>query len=558
MTSIGANAFFGCSSLTSITIPNSAITIGEAAFHGCSSLSSAIIGNNVTNIGEATFAWCTDLTSITIGNSVTDIGNSAFYYCTNLTSITIPDGVTGIGNNAFEGCEALISVDIPESVTNIGEGAFLDCSSLTSVSIPKDVTIINDRVFAGCNDLTSINIPNNVTSIGFYAFGECLNLTSITIPNNVTNIGNYAFAGSGLISIIIPESVTSIGVGAFRDCSSSLTSVKVEVGNIHYDSRNDCNAIIETESNELILGCQNTIIPSGVASIGNYAFSYCWNLTSITVPEGVTSIGNYAFLYCDDLNSITIPSSMASIGNYAFKNCYNLTSVVSKVVEPFSFGEDAFVEIPSNCVLTVPIGTKDAYIAAGWTEEVFRGGIIEDGMEMSISSVGYATFFNIYGDLVIPEGVTAYIATVYNGSVSLDKIKGKIPVNTPVVLKGAAGTYDISYTTGATAIATNNLKIATAPVTSDGTQYVLANRTSHGVGFYKVKAGTTIPAGKVYLQLPSSGIKDFFGFDEDDATGIETLSNSPLKDESIYNLAGQRINKMQRGINIINGKKVLK
>jgi hypothetical protein len=236
--------------------------------------------------------------------SVTIIGDAAFYNCSGLTSVTIGNGVTSIGDQAFYKCSGLTSVTIPNSVTRIGEAAFGYCSSLTSVTIGNSVTSIGNRAFYYCSGLTSITIPNSVTSIGNRAFYYCSGLTSITIPN----------------------SVTSIGYGAFY-CCSSLTSIKVETGNTKYDSRDNCNALIETSTNTLIAGCQNTIIPNSVTSIGSSAFSYCSGLTSITIPNSVTSIGDWAFSDCSGLTSVTIPGSVTSIGYYAFSRCSGLTSV---------------------------------------------------------------------------------------------------------------------------------------------------------------------------------------------------------------------------------------
>ena len=200
VTSIGEEAFYGCSGLTSVTIPNSVTSIGDDAFYGCSGL-----------------------TSVTIPNSVTSIGLYAFYGCSGLTSVTIPNSVTSVGHYAFGDCSGLTSVTIGNSVTSIGEGAFHGCSGLTSVTIPNSVTSIEVYAFSGCYHLTSVTIPNSVTNIKWSAFRGCSGLTSVTIPNSVTSIGDGAFYGcSGLTSVTIGNSVTSIGEEAFRDCPELL------------------------------------------------------------------------------------------------------------------------------------------------------------------------------------------------------------------------------------------------------------------------------------------------------------------------------------------------
>ena len=228
-------------------------------------------------------------------------------------NLTIPTTVTNGG--------------ITYSVTSIGDYAFEYCSGLTSVSIPNSVTSIGYESFEYCSGLASVTIPNSVTSIGNYAFEYCSGLTSVTIPNSVTSIGEGAFRScSGLTSVTIPNSVTSIGGGAFRSCSG-LNSIVVSSGNTVYDSRNNCNAIIETATNTLIAGFQNTTIPNSVTSIGNHAFYGCSGLTSLTIPNSVTSIGYMAFSFCRGLTSVTIPNSVTSIGNWAFQYCSNLDSV---------------------------------------------------------------------------------------------------------------------------------------------------------------------------------------------------------------------------------------
>lgn len=212
--------------------------------------------------------------------TVRSIGDAAFAF-SDLASVTIPATVTNIGAAAFVNCDALTSISIPNSVTHIGESAFEDCSALSSVSIGNGVAVINHRTFYRCAALTSIIIPNSVTSIIESAFGQCAALTSVTIGSGVTNIGKWVFCG----------------------CRSLKTMV-VRNGNTMYDSRNNCNAIIETGSNTLIAGCQNTVIPNGVTNIGLYAFDDRKGLTSITIPASVRSIDWWAFNGCDALDTV--------------------------------------------------------------------------------------------------------------------------------------------------------------------------------------------------------------------------------------------------------------
>ena len=297
---------------------------------------------SVTSIGNSAFKGCDGLTSITIPNSVTSIGDYAFHWCDGLTSITIPNSVTSIGNSAFSGCSGLASVTIGNSVTSIGDSAFYWCDGLTSITIPNSVTSIGNYAFFHCSGLTSVTLGNSVASIGNSAFWSCDGLTSITIPNSVTSIGERAFqACDGLTSITIPNSVTSIGNKAFSGCSG-MTTISVESGNTVYDSRNNCNAIVESATNTLMCGCKNTVIPNSVTSIANDAFSCCSGLTSITIPNSVTSIGYSAFYYCDGLNLLRCDA-----------------------VTPPSLGYDVFYKVnKSTCKLLVPDQSISQYKAA--------------------------------------------------------------------------------------------------------------------------------------------------------------------------------------------------
>jgi len=349
VTSIKDYAFRGCSSLLSVTIPNSVASIGVFAFAYCYGLNSFAIPNSVTSIGGNAFRDCRSLASVTIPNSVTWIGGSTFYGCSSLTSITIPNSVTSIGQFAFYGCSSLTSITIPNSVTSIGQYAFRDCRSLASVTIPKSVTWIGGSAFYGCSSLTSITIPTSVTSIGQYAFFGCSSFTSIEIPNSVTSIEGNAFYGcSNLASITIPSSVTTIGHGAFSNCNG-IASIKVDDNNIKYDSRDNCNAIIETATNILVQGCNNTTIPNSVISIGDDAFY--GNVNHITIPSWITYIGEYAFSckMVEVESTVPIKIHESAFGNttksilYVPKGCIEIYSQAdcwnqfSKIVEQVSY-----------------------------------------------------------------------------------------------------------------------------------------------------------------------------------------------------------------------------
>ncbi len=318
VTKIAGSAFAGCTGLASVNIPVSVTSIGNYAFRDCTGLTSVTIPDSVTSIGGGAFLHCISLTSIKIPNSVIIFSVLAFSGCSRLTSIDIPNSVTIIGNYAFSGCSSLSSIDIPEGVTSIYDYAFTNCSGLTSIEIPNSVTSIGNYAFDYCTSLNSIDISNSLKVIGTCVFGHCTRLSSIRIPNSVTNIAALAFAGcSGLTSLSIPDSVKVISDVAFNNCSG-LTSIIVDSENSVYDSRNNCNAIIKSDSNTLVVGCKNTVIPNTVTSIGSRAFYGCTGLISITIPNSVESIGWGAFYNCSALTSMDIPNSVTSIENSAF------------------------------------------------------------------------------------------------------------------------------------------------------------------------------------------------------------------------------------------------
>ena len=416
---IPAYLCYGMSMLKSITIPNSVTSIGTQAFYGCSGLTSVVwnaincadflsdsrsrpfgynsitsftIGDSVKHIPAYLCSGMTKLTSVTLPNSVTSVGNAAFYECSGLTSpvynshsfaymptsyqgdYVIPEGIKQIAGSAFRGCVGLTSVTIPNSVTSIGDYAFDGCSGLTSpvynshsfaymptsyqgdYVIPEGIKQIAGAAFRDCSGLRSITIPNSLTSIGDWAFNGCSSLTSVTTGNGLTSIGDFAFYEcSSLTSVTTGNGLTSIGECAFYGCSS-LTSVTTgngltSIGDYTFDGCSSLTSITIPNSVTSIgecafYGCsglKSINIPNSLTSIERHTFDGCSSLTSITIPNSVTSIGYSAFSRCSGLTSVTIGNSVESIDYYAFRECSNLGKIILgsslKEISPYAFEE---------------------------------------------------------------------------------------------------------------------------------------------------------------------------------------------------------------------------
>jgi hypothetical protein len=369
ITRIGNLAFHEFKKLTSIQMTHHVTSIGSGAFQNCVSLTSIIIPNSVTSIDYNPFYGCENLSSIQVenGNAVFDsrdncnaiIRTADNVLITGGPNTVIPNSVTEIGGGAFYNNANLTSINIPSSVVKIGSSAFWQCTSLTSISIPSSMKTIEEWAFFNCKNLASVSIADGITRIEKYVFEGCQSLTSFTIPTTVTSIGEEAFSGCKLTSITIPKSVTSIEINAFWGCAFGATTIQVEEGNSVYDSRNNCNAIIRTADNTLILGCRNTIIPNNITTIGASAFSACEELSSINIPEGIMTIEDNAFNY-SGLTYVVIPSSVTTIGSRAFYGC-QLSDIYCYAEQLPEAGEDAFGYQTRNIKLHVPAVSLDVY-----------------------------------------------------------------------------------------------------------------------------------------------------------------------------------------------------
>ena len=327
---------------------------------------------------------------------------------TNLTWTLDSDGVLTIsGNGEMRETQAAMpwyrrkstieTVVIENGVTSIGQNAFDGCWNCTSVSIPDGVKKIGINAFRSCWKLASITIPNSVTSIEIGAFGDCRTLTTVYIPSSVTSITGSPF-----------------------DYCYSLVSIVVDEENLKYDSRNSCNAIIDTEANILVSGCQSTIIPDDIVGIGERAFLGCSSLKKIDIPNSVLSIGQLAFTNCVGLTNVVIPNGIETIGSQAFEGCTSLTHVIIpnsvKNIGDYVFDHCtnlSSVSIP-NSVTSIVCGMfKDCSSLAHIT------------IPSGVTNIGdYAfTGCSALADITIPDGVTNIGGVAFSGCTSLVSVR---------------------------------------------------------------------------------------------------------------------------------------
>lgn len=505
--------------------------IEDEAFADCNNLTSVTFYPNdnkpVWEIKGNAFRNCVSLKSITIPADVHKIENTVFHICTNLESIVVEEGNSTYDSR--DNCNAVI-----ETATNTLKIGF------SSTKIPNTVTTIGGGAFEGTT-LKSIVIPEGVTLIGNGAFKDCKSLETVSLPNSLERIYPSAFRNSKISSISIPAGVKDISEDVFYDCNN-LSTITVSNGNTKYDSRDNCNALIETATNTILRGSSSTVIPNSVTAIGANAFRY------------------------SKIAKIVIPASVKNIGQWAFQDCKSLTTVVckSKSVIDVS-GLLPFDPLP-NATLYVPAESIEVYKAANeWSK--FSNIQPLPYADITITAAGKTTYCSSYAlDFTNVEGVKAYLALGFSpstGVVFLTRVN-KIPAGVGFMIFGKEGQYEVPFCK--TDITYANLMVGTksettVASTADGkTNYVLANGAD-GVMFYLAN-DAVVPANKAYLSIPSSVINTpakviRLDFEDDMTTGILRVEDMTNKtDNKVYGLDGRRKASLSSGFNIVNGKKI--
>lgn len=545
-------AFKDCSSLKTITIPKDVSEMGSYVFWNCTSLESIKISANVSKIGSRMFRGCPNLKSIVVeeGNKKYDSRencNAIVETATNTLvcgteNSTIPSTITAIGSSAFAET-GLKNCVIPEGVTSIQNVAFENCQNLESVTLPQSLKRLGSRVFAN-SGLTSVVIPEGITWLSDGTFTGCKNLETVTLPTTLETIEYNAFSNSGLTSIFIPKGVTSISSTSFNYCGK-LSTISVSDENTTYDSRNNCNAIIQTATNQILRGTSNTIIPNTATSIGDNAFNDINSLTSIVIPESVTSIGQYAFRFCNSLAEVVCKAKVApQLKSDAFSN-----------------------DVLSKATLYVPEESVESYKADGeWKK--FSDIQPLPYAYINISAAEKTTYCSEHAlDFTNIEGAKAYIASGFSpstGVVLLTKVD-KVPARVGFMVIGKEGKYEVPYCE--TDFTYANLLVGTmsqttVASTADGkTNYVLS-KGSDGVMFYLAN-NAIVPAKKAYLSIPSTIVDEThvkavrLAFEDDMTTNIIRIEDMTKKTtDKVYGLDGRCKMGLSSGINIVNGKKI--
>lgn len=376
VTSLGTYAFAYNFKNETIKIPDGVTNIDNYAFYENYGLAELEIGSGLTTVGSTIFGECTHLKKLTIDEGVTSIGSSMFSSCTSLTDVSIPSTAATIQTSAFSGCSSLREIEIPEGVTLIKSTAFSTCTGLEKVTLPSTLTEVQSSAFSKCYSLREINLPEGLVTLGVNVFDTCYSLQNITLPSTLTSVGKECFTTcKSLTEITVPSTLTTIGQNLFSNCVGLKSAViesprttlpaAVFTGCTRLQSVSLPNTMTSMDSSTFSsCECLTSVnIPTGTTMIQGSSFSGCSSLYSITIPEDVTIIKSSAFANCYSLKNITIPSNVATIQTSAFSGCKNFMYIKFEPSTPPAVGNtSAFSNVPTTCLILVPIGSYNAYI----------------------------------------------------------------------------------------------------------------------------------------------------------------------------------------------------
>ena len=600
--SVGQDAFSGCSGLTSITISNSLTSISGSVFASCSSLTSVTIPNSVTTIEGAAFINCGSLTSVTIPNTVTSIGGSAFASCKSLTSITIPNSVTSIGNGAFASCTGLTSIVIPNSVTSINESTFESCTGLTSVMIPNSVTFIDYDAFGRCSGLTSITIPNSVTEIGGYAFQYCSGITSVTFGSNIKSFGQWVFYGCNSLMDIYcyAEEVPNV---QYNNIATNIEDITLHVPAASVSAYqavepwNNFKEIVALPDQALQNEYRPFIEEGKVWKVGSCISGNPVQLVEYYYFDGDTIIGGkvckqmmsqrYVSPEYPNYDYLSQQPSLNYVGAWYEEDKkvyeYDTTDKQFRLMYDFSLEANGIFEINyPPYVFLYRIGPRQTggiegfkgvyrdvwewedgkiYKCAPWLEGV---GIVYGSPTKNICNVGLEDPACFLMSCTVDDEVIYLIDGVEDGATPEGARKHRFDFTHTIKTKPQSRTRSEGDQSLYGEYNNQQLCINLNPL--DET-YLVSITSESGKTVYEkeINAGnivalnidiSTYTEGRYTVTVENSS-ESFTGEFGVQTTGIKEISNK--KEETgrkIYNLQGQRLSSLQKGLNIVNGQKI--